>query len=169
MHAANNAVGHALLSVGALNSQAAFMARVMAEAEVPLGSSPPEFTAAERRFRKALTGPQGGMWTPEVILSALAARGYRAHRREAAEFSFDAGPWLIWGRRKGSFPAPVAVRGTFWLDSAKSAPEWIMDGCVPSDFTPHFFYELEKVNRVDSAQSNLKASENKSAGSSIND
>jgi hypothetical protein len=144
--------------VGALNGQAASMARVMAEARVPVGSTRREVAAAERRFRNVLAGPQGGMWAPEVILSALEARGYRAHRREAAEFSFDgdAGPWLIWGVRKGFFPAPVAVRGTFWLDSARSSPEWIMDGCVPSDFTPHFFYELEKVKRVESAPSEFE-------------
>jgi hypothetical protein len=96
----NNVVGERLLVAADLNHEADELAREMAlrtETQRRRSTdSPEELAVLQQRVRKVLVGPTGGQWAADCVLRALAKRGFYAHRRSAAEFTF-VGDWLLFG------------------------------------------------------------------------
>jgi hypothetical protein len=153
MHAANNAVGQRLLVAADLDHEATELGREMAvraqEAQRRRSTGAPEELAVlQKRTRKALVGPGGGQWSGDVVIRALARRGYYAHRRAAADLTFDRGDWLLFGDKfhKGNRPYghAVAVRGSMWLDSEDSSPVMLVDCEMPETFRPWVCFEINK-------------------------
>ncbi len=78
----------------------------------------------QRRMRTLLVGPGVGQWYADCVIRALALRGYYAHRRAAADLTFE-GNWLLFGDKfRGGRPYAhaVALRGALLLDTESSAP-----------------------------------------------
>jgi hypothetical protein len=83
-----------------------------------------------------------------LLIRALAKRGYYAHRRAAADLTFE-GNWLLFGDKFHHADRPyahaVALRGDVWLDSEASSPVLLVDRELPADFRPWSYYEVDRL------------------------
>jgi len=150
LHAANNVVGERLLVAADLNHEADELAREMVlrtETQRRRSTdSPDELAVLQQRVRKVLVGPTGGQWAADCVLRALAKRGFYAHRRSAAEFTF-VGDWLLFGDKFHHADRPyahaVALRGDMWLDSEGSSTVLLVDREIPSNFRPWAYFQVD--------------------------
>jgi len=150
MHAANNAVGQRLLVAADLNHAADEIGREMAlrahEALRRSAGAPEDLAVLQKRMRKFLVGPQGGQWSADCVIRALAKRGHYAHR--SADITF-VGDWLLFGDKFNHADRPyahaVALRGSMWFDSEDSSPVLLVDRELPCTFRPWAIFQVDTI------------------------
>jgi hypothetical protein len=151
LHAANNAIGTEVLVAADLNKAADEIVHETAVRAQEAQRDPEDAAALQRRMRTLLVGPGVGQWSADCVIRALALRGYYAHRRAAADLTFE-GNWLLFGDKfRGGRPYAhaVALRGALLLDTESSAPKLLLGSQLPTSFRPWAAYIVDKLPPTD--------------------
>ena len=151
LHAANNAIGTEVLVAADLNKAADGIVHETAVRAQEAQRDPEDAAALQRRMRTLLVGPGVGQWSADCVIRALALRGYYAHRRAAADLTFE-GNWLLFGDKfRGGRPYAhaVALRGALLLDTESSAPMLLVDQKLPRAFRPWGCFQVDRLPAPD--------------------